>query len=97
MKFQKNIFKYFEVKFSEIRLKSENLHPCIMETNAGSMCNTYILTIVPSTVTDTLDLLDRTSTSRVRGGSTADLMFRGAGFPSKWLGTTSVKQTLKST
>ena len=24
----KNIFKYFEVKFSEIRLKSENLHPC---------------------------------------------------------------------
>ena len=24
----KNIFKYFEVKFSEIRKKSENLHPC---------------------------------------------------------------------
>ena len=24
----KNIFKYFEVKFSEIRQKSENLHPC---------------------------------------------------------------------
>ena len=28
MKFPKKIIKYFEVKFSEIRHKSENLHPC---------------------------------------------------------------------
>ena len=29
IKFQKNIYKYFEAKFSEIRQKSENLHPCL--------------------------------------------------------------------
>ena len=27
----KSIFKYFEVKFSEIRQKSENLHPCLVQ------------------------------------------------------------------
>ena len=45
--------------------------------------------MVPSTVTETLDLLESASISSVRGGSTADLMLRGAGFPSTWFGTSS--------
>ena len=37
MKFQKTFFKYFEVKFSEIRQKSENLHPWFMYKKSSSL------------------------------------------------------------
>ena len=43
----KNIFKYFEVKFSEIRLESENLHPCIRQKS--NLQNMNQLTYSPMT------------------------------------------------
>ena len=39
----KNIFKYFEVKFSEIRLESENLHHCEMHFYTDLLAGNFMI------------------------------------------------------